>query len=72
MSPDISLSRLTTAQKLGLMERLRIDLSRHPEDGPSPVWHGAVLAERREAVQQGRTAFVPLEETRHRLLDRHG
>lgn len=58
MSVDISLSQLTTTEKLELMERLWVDLSRHSEDLPQPACHGAVLDERRRAVQQGRTSFV--------------
>jgi len=54
------------------MERLWVDLSRQPQDVPSPAWHGVVLDERREAVRQGRTTFVAWEEARQRLLDRHG
>lgn len=72
MSIDFSLNELTTAEKLELMERLWVDLSRHPQDVPSPAWHGAVLEKRREAVLQGRTTFVAWEEARQRLLDRHG
>ena len=72
MSLDISLSELTTAEKLELMERLWVDLSRHPQHVRSPAWHGAVLDERREVVRQGRTTFVAWEEARQRLLDRHG
>ena len=71
MSLDISLSELTTAEKLELMERLWVDLSRHPQEAPSPAWHGVVLDERREAVRQGRTTFVAWEEARQRLMDRH-
>jgi len=69
---DISLEQLTTAEKLALMERLWVDLSQHPEDVPSPAWHGNVLEQRREAVRQGRTSFIAWEEARRRLLDRHG
>jgi hypothetical protein len=47
-------------------------LSRHPEDVPSPAWHGAVLEERREAVRQGRTNFVAWEDAKKRLQERHG
>ena len=72
MSVDISLNELTTAEKLELMERLWVDLSQNPQDVPSPAWNGVVLAERREAVRQGRTTFVAWEEARQRLLDRHG
>jgi hypothetical protein len=37
MSVDISLNELTTAEKLELMERLWVDLSRQPQDVPSPA-----------------------------------
>lgn len=72
MSVDISVEHLTTSEKLALMERLWADLSQHPNDVPSPAWHGDVLEQRREAVRQGRTSFVASEEARQRLLDRHG
>ena len=72
MSLDISPNELTPAEKLELMERLWVDLSRHPQDVRSPAWHGGVLDERREVVRQGRTTFVAWEEARQRLLDRHG
>lgn len=72
MSVDIAIDNLTIAEKLALMERLWVDLSRQPDAVPSPAWHGAVLEERREAVRQGRTTFVAWEEARKRLLDRHG
>jgi len=72
MSVDISLESLSTVEKLALMERLWIDLSRHPQDVPSPAWHGAVLEERREAVRQGRTSFVAWEDAKKRLQERHG
>ena len=72
MRVDISLNDLTTAEKLELMERLWVDLSRQPQDVPSPAWHGVMLDERREAVRQGRTTFVAWEEARKRLLGRHG
>ena len=72
MSPDISLEQRTAAEKLALMERLWVDLSQHPEDVPSPCQAGDVLEQRGEAVRQGRTSFIPWEEARQRILDRHG
>lgn len=72
MSVDVSLKELTTAEKIELMERLWVDLSRNPQAVPSPAWHGVVLAERRETVRQGRMTIVAWEEARQRLLNRHG
>jgi putative addiction module component (TIGR02574 family) len=70
MSTELSLDKMTVAEKLALMERLWDDLSRRPENVPSPQWHGEVLAERIAAVREGRTAFVPWDDAKRRLRER--
>ena len=70
MSTDISLDKMTVAEKLALMERLWADLSRQPEDVPSPQWHGDVLAQRMAAVRDGRTDFVSWDDAKRRLRER--
>ena len=70
MSTDVSLGSLSVAEKLALMERLWDDLSRRPEDVPSPQWHGDVLAERIAAVRDGRTDFVRWDDAKRRLRER--
>jgi putative addiction module component (TIGR02574 family) len=61
---------MSFAEELALMERLWDDLSRHPENIPSPEWHGDVLAERIAAVRDGRTSFVDWDEPKRRLRKR--
>jgi putative addiction module component (TIGR02574 family) len=70
MSSDVSLEKLSVAEKLALMERLWDDLSRRPEDVPSPQWHGDVLAERIAAVRDGRTDFVSWDDAKKRPRER--
>ena len=70
MSADLAIESMTLTEKLALMERLWSDLSRRPEDIPSPEWHGEVLAERIAAVREGRTAFVDWDASKKRLRDR--
>lgn len=70
MSTDVSLGDLSVAEKLALMERLWDDLSRRPDDVPSPKWHGDVLAERIAAVRDGRTNFVSWDDAKKRLRER--
>jgi hypothetical protein len=67
---DLPLENLSLAEKLLLMERLWGELSRRPSDIPSPDWHGDILAERAQAVQEGRTAFQDWEAAKQRLRDR--
>jgi len=69
MVNDISLDALSTAEKIALMERLWADLSRRPEELPSPDWHGDVLAERIAAVREGRRALVNWDSAKRRLRD---
>jgi len=70
MSADLAIESMTLTEKLALMERLWSDLSRRPEDIPSPEWHSEVLAERIAAVREGRTEFVDWDAAKKRLRDR--
>ncbi len=70
MSTDVPIEGMTVPEKLALMERLWVDLSRRPEDVPLPDWHGDVLAERIAAVREGRTSFVDWDAAKRRLRER--
>jgi putative addiction module component (TIGR02574 family) len=70
VSVELSLETMSVQEKLLLMERLWDDLSRRPEEVPSPAWHGDVLAARIAAVREGRTHFVDWEDAKQRLRER--
>ena len=63
----LPLKEMTVAEKLQLMEVLWDDLSRSPEDVPSPAWHGEVLAERQRLIDEGKAKFLSLDEFRQSL-----
>lgn len=67
---SIPLDTLTVSEKLVLMEGLWEDLSRRPDDVPSPDWHGDILAERLAAVREGKSSFVAWEDAKKRLQER--
>ncbi len=67
---DIPIDLLSVTEKLVLMERLWADLSRRPNDVPSPDWHGDVLAERLATVRDGKATFVNWKDAKKRLRDR--
>jgi len=67
---EFPLESLTVPEKLVLLERIWDDLSRRPSDVPVPDWHGDVLAERRAAVEAGKTSFVAWEDAKARLRER--
>ena len=63
----LPLKEMTVAEKLQLMEVLWDDLSRNPEDVPSPAWHEEVLAERQRQIDEGRAKFLSLQEFRESI-----
>ena len=70
----LPLAEMTVAEKLELMETIWADLSRDPDEIPSPAWHGEVLRERQRQLDAGETHFIPLERAevnlRRRAADR--
>lgn len=64
MDISLPLQEMSTTDKLAVMEILWHDLSRSPENLPSPAWHEEVLAERQRLIKEGKAKFIPLEEFR--------
>lgn len=67
MNVVLPLDKMTTADKLSVMELLWDDLCRAPQDLPSPAWHGEILAAREQRVQDGQSQFSEFSEVRDRL-----
>lgn len=53
MPVDLPLEQMTFAEKLQFREVLWDDLTRVPENFPSPAWHGDVLEDCRRAAETG-------------------
>lgn len=72
MEITLPLDKMTTAEKLRLMETIWADLSRNEADIESPGWHGDVLREREAKYLSGEEKPVDWEtakkELRNRLL----
>ena len=64
---DLSLSRLSFAQKLDLMEVLWADLIRDEKKLKSPAWHEAVLQDRQEALAAGKVTVSDWEQAKKRI-----
>lgn len=58
MSIDLPLGQMTLAEKLEAMESRWADLSRTPNDVPSPEWHKKILDDRRQLVAEGKLKFL--------------
>jgi len=64
---DLSLSELSFAQKLDLMETLWADLTRDEKKFESPAWHESVLKEREEAFAAGKVSVSDWTEAKERI-----
>ncbi len=67
MIQQADIEQMSLEERLQAMELLWASLARTPEAVPSPDWHGEVLAERLEKVQQGQGHFLSLAEVQARL-----
>jgi hypothetical protein len=61
MPVELALDQMTFAEKLHLMESLWDDLTRKPDDYPSPEWHKEILDECRCKAQTGEEKFADWE-----------
>jgi putative addiction module component (TIGR02574 family) len=64
---DLSLSQLSFAQKLELMEALWADLTRDEKKLESPAWHQTVLKDREEAFAAGKATVSDWEQAKKRI-----
>ena len=67
---SLPIENLSVAEKLLLMERLWVDLSRRAADVPVPDWHGDLLDARRAAVHEGKGKFIDWEVAKRELRER--
>ncbi|HEX4646108.1 MAG TPA: addiction module protein [Verrucomicrobiae bacterium] len=70
MKSSLSLDRMTTIEKLRLMEELWADLSRNENQIESPGWHEQVLRERDERLSSGRELSVDWDVAKKQLFKR--
>ncbi len=71
MRVELPVETMTVAEKLEAMETLWASLSSQPGDLPAPEWHGQVLRERTERLDQGETQSLDWEDVK-RDLDGQG
>lgn len=66
MSNSISIKKLSTSEKIELMEKLWSDLSASADYSP-PDWHGEELADRKNAVREGKSTYSNWEEAKKEI-----
>ena len=69
MNISLPLDKMTTSDKLSVMEKLWDDLCRDPSSIPSPDWHRNLLEAREQKIIEGKAEFHTLEATKNRIRD---
>jgi Putative addiction module component len=69
MKLTLPLDKMTTEEKLLALEEIWEDLCRIPDNIPSPAWHGSVLEERQQRVEEGSSAFVEWTRAKQNIRD---
>ena len=64
---NLPLARLSTAQKLNIMETLWEDLTRDEKKLDSPIWHKDILKNREEALSTGKATVSDWEDAKIRI-----
>ena len=66
----IPLDKMTTAEKLRVLEEVWDDLHRTPEDVPALSWHADVLEARERRIREGKAQFRDWDEAKRTIRER--
>lgn len=69
MPSVLPLDRMTTGEKLRVMEEIWDDLCRTPEDVASPAWHEDVLRGREKRVREGDAQFTDWSQAKREIRE---
>ena len=69
MNFEIRPDRMSTSDKLRVLEKIRNDLQSAPGKVPSPSCHADVLREREEEYKEGSSGFTDWPEAKKRIRD---
>lgn len=64
---QLALEKMTTTEKLRLIEDVWDNLCHSGEELPVPAWHCDELQKREKMIQTGAAKFLDLDEAKHRL-----
>ncbi|MEX1114775.1 MAG: addiction module protein [Akkermansiaceae bacterium] len=70
MLAEQEIKRMTAIERVEAMERLWESFSKERIDYPSPEWHGKVLDERAEIIENGGANWLSVDQLQARLTSR--
>lgn len=69
---QIALEKMTIAEKMDIVDRIMDDLSRNSSSVPEIGWHGNILKQRAENLENGNDRFISLDEAEARIREKTG
>jgi hypothetical protein len=70
MDISLPLDKMTSLDKIAVMEKLWDDLCRNPESISSPEWHGEVLQAREREIKEGKAKFAAFDRAKERIRNK--
>jgi len=67
MDISLPLDKMTSLDKISMMEKLWDDLCRDPEAIPSPEWHKETLEAREKQLNEGKAKFTAFDRAKERI-----
>ncbi len=67
MAANLPLEKMSIEEKIQAMESLWDDLCKTADGIPPPPWHGNVLRERENAINEGTDEFIDWENAKKRI-----
>ena len=70
MGITLPLEKMTTEEKIRVMETIWDDLCKKDENIVSPSWHKDILDEREKAIESGKEEFIDWSEAKRQIEDK--
>ena len=70
MGVTLPVDKMTTDDKLRVLEEVWEDLARTPEEVPAPSWRAEVLLAREKRIAEGSAQFEDWDEAKRRIRER--
>jgi hypothetical protein len=70
MDISLPLEKMTSLDKIAVMEKLWDDLCRNPESISSPEWHGGALKAREREIKKGKAKFTDFDHVKERIRNK--
>ncbi len=70
MNISLPLDKMTSLDKIAVMEKLWDDLCRNAESFSSPEWHQGVLQAREKEIDEGKAQFSAFDHAKDRIRNK--